>query len=390
MSKSTLYTPLDRTAETTLYRQIEEKLENYIRQHDLPEGSQIPSLRTLANALGTNGLTIRRALRELSHRGMLVSRQGRGTFVCRHAARPKVLWVCAADLFGGDISPYYLLLLERCQAECAAVGFTLVPLWLGASDSSQAEAYCTDDHIREYAGFMFITSRTHPLLQYIQERHLNHVHLTCEQEVRPRTVNSDYAGAIQIGVEELVKRGHTDISVFEFGDLGGIPAASLRDCPIATDCIQIPTYRRMSECERAGYIATRQLLEAGRLRHGIFVLDDIVAKGVTRALLAHCSAPADTYDIIILTVTQLVIPAGLPVTYLTYDVNKMVEAMARILVDQIRGSTEGDSHYLCKYTIHSDTADCQASAGDSPIHIQRRQPNMEREDETHTSLVRPQ
>jgi GntR family transcriptional regulator len=69
-----------------LYVQIAESLMDRIDSGELSAGDRLPPERTLSEMLGVNRLTLRRALRVLAGEGLLVRRQGKGTYI----ARPKI------------------------------------------------------------------------------------------------------------------------------------------------------------------------------------------------------------------------------------------------------------------------------------------------------------
>jgi len=79
--------PVDRLiAGAPLYAQIADALLGRIQRGELAVGDRLPPERELSEHLGVNRLTLRRALRELEHRGLLRRRPGLGTFV----VEPKV------------------------------------------------------------------------------------------------------------------------------------------------------------------------------------------------------------------------------------------------------------------------------------------------------------
>jgi GntR family transcriptional regulator len=79
--------PVDRqTTGVPLYVQIAESLLDRIESGRLLAGDRLPPERELSDALGVNRLTLRRALRVLESQGLLIRRQGSGTFV----ADPKI------------------------------------------------------------------------------------------------------------------------------------------------------------------------------------------------------------------------------------------------------------------------------------------------------------
>lgn len=64
-----------------LWRQISQQLALEIRQGLYPVGSQMPTEADLAARFAVNRHTLRRAIAELQHQGVLRVEQGRGTFV---------------------------------------------------------------------------------------------------------------------------------------------------------------------------------------------------------------------------------------------------------------------------------------------------------------------
>ena len=58
---------------------------NYVKAHiddgSWPPGHRLPAERTMAADWGVAYLTIRRAMKELRDRGLVVSVQGRGTYI---------------------------------------------------------------------------------------------------------------------------------------------------------------------------------------------------------------------------------------------------------------------------------------------------------------------
>jgi GntR family transcriptional regulator len=64
-----------------LYVQIAESLLERIQRGELQAGDRLPSERDLSQQLGVSRLTLRRALRSLASQGLLVRRQGRGTYI---------------------------------------------------------------------------------------------------------------------------------------------------------------------------------------------------------------------------------------------------------------------------------------------------------------------
>lgn len=64
-----------------MYLQIMEQVKHRVASGDWVPGQEIPSIRSLAVATRVSVITIKRAYLELEREGIIVTRQGRGTFV---------------------------------------------------------------------------------------------------------------------------------------------------------------------------------------------------------------------------------------------------------------------------------------------------------------------
>lgn len=74
------------TTAVPLYIQIAESLLDQIESGELAPGDRLPPERELSKLFGVNRMTLRRALRMLETQGLLIRRQGSGTYV----AEPKI------------------------------------------------------------------------------------------------------------------------------------------------------------------------------------------------------------------------------------------------------------------------------------------------------------
>ncbi len=96
---------LSQTSGVPYYRQIVDQLAELIRSGQLARGTRLPSYRELATQLLVSLITVRRAYSDLETAGLLVLRQGQGTFVAddvavasRRHARAEARRVLAAAL----------------------------------------------------------------------------------------------------------------------------------------------------------------------------------------------------------------------------------------------------------------------------------------------------
>ena len=65
----------------TLYAQIVDYVKGHIESGDWEPGHRLPAERDMAERWGVAYLTVRRAMAELRKMGLIVSVQGRGTYV---------------------------------------------------------------------------------------------------------------------------------------------------------------------------------------------------------------------------------------------------------------------------------------------------------------------
>ena len=96
------------------YRQIVDQMADMIRAGTLDPGSRLASVRELALQLQVSLITVRRAYADLEAAGLIVRRQGQGTFVAipesssalAVSLNPEAEWIAATDEFGEDDDPF--------------------------------------------------------------------------------------------------------------------------------------------------------------------------------------------------------------------------------------------------------------------------------------------
>ncbi|MGD0813936.1 MAG: GntR family transcriptional regulator [Verrucomicrobiota bacterium] len=82
--KSACILPPISPAAGPLYQQIVDGFKREISEGHLTEGSALPSFRQLAGEMMVSVVTVKRAYEELERDGIILSRQGLGTFVARN------------------------------------------------------------------------------------------------------------------------------------------------------------------------------------------------------------------------------------------------------------------------------------------------------------------
>ncbi len=104
---------LDAQSGVATYLQIVQQVEEALRLGTIGVGDQLPTVRQVVAVLAINPNTVARAYRELERSGLVVARQGRGTFVARGLAPASLQhheelrrrleeWLADADAAGLD------------------------------------------------------------------------------------------------------------------------------------------------------------------------------------------------------------------------------------------------------------------------------------------------
>lgn len=87
MNRKTLQTPLDTPHGEPLYRQVQRQIVQCLAQGEWKPGEQLPTEGQLAERFGVAVFTLRAGIGELVASGVLLRRQGKGTFVARHSGQ---------------------------------------------------------------------------------------------------------------------------------------------------------------------------------------------------------------------------------------------------------------------------------------------------------------
>jgi GntR family transcriptional regulator len=104
---------LDPSSGVATYLQIVQQVKDALRLGTIDVGDQLPTVREVVADLAVNPNTVAKAYRELEHEGLVVARQGRGTFVASTLAPASLhhhnalraafeRWLAAAEAAGLD------------------------------------------------------------------------------------------------------------------------------------------------------------------------------------------------------------------------------------------------------------------------------------------------
>ena len=82
---------LSNNESTPMYTQIVDQIATKVMAGDWRAGQALPSIREMASASGVSVITVKRAYLELERAGVIVTRQGKGSFVAETQELPKQL-----------------------------------------------------------------------------------------------------------------------------------------------------------------------------------------------------------------------------------------------------------------------------------------------------------
>lgn len=273
-----------------LYRQIVNDLAAQIRQSLLPPGSRVPSERELCDRYGVSAVTARRALLELTQRGMIYRQVGIGSFVADPARGKRlslvfagfdaVRWASAAGAMGeliGGVSEVawrqncalHLVRADR-PLDTALVrnliddGNTDGLLFRVAGDVDEGHVVMLEE-----AGIPYIYVRA-----YLLRRSMNCV------------LPAD-AAAGRLAVAHLGRLGHQRIGFVAPSPTTVLTADRLRSHRAAVDALQLdPDERLISLTDEfgpsGGYRAAVRLLSVTR-RPSALIVGAAMAQGVYEA-----------------------------------------------------------------------------------------------------------
>jgi DNA-binding transcriptional regulator YhcF (GntR family) len=345
-----------------LFQQVASRIIKLIRDQRLQEGDRIPSPRLLAGDLGVNELTVRRGMKVLIRQDLLYSRQGKGVFVTEKGGRPQVMVIFGQRIAEGS-SSYYSTLFDEISGGLSARGMGVEAIWGSATALSQLSEGNSMDN---YAGFVFIATGHTTIFSQVQSRQLPYVMLSATFQ-QPWTVYSNYPGAYRLGLQYLTRDLPEEITVFTLTEAVNTLEIRRRDLqnalpPNCETRLHVENIEQGQPLETRGYQRTLALAADDKLSKHIFVTDDQIARGVSRALLTlgRQNRP-DKPTLAVIASRQQIIPLGLPVTYLSKDAADEARQATRILCDAIDRKPGATTMATIDYQLIPDSGDGTAA-----------------------------
>lgn len=342
--------PVGSSGGKPLYVNVQERIKKMLCQEDYRVGAKIPGRDFLCKKFKVSDLTVRKAVSHLVDQGILVSKKSQGTFVTLDPKLRKILFLCGLDSFVSETSPFYSHFLNRCQKEAEKYNLLIEPVCIGNDHPETSFSYCNDDFLRGYAGCIFIGCRlSHPLYSYyLGTEQANYVYLTPGPTTIGNCVTTDYTGGVVKAIEHLHKAGNEEIMVFTNRDLSNDIKKVAGNFKKRVDVLELSLPSEAVKCETIGYDITTSLLHQEKMPPAVIFVDDIVARGASRAvLLAHGYMKKKPDWVIFCGLTEIV-PLGFPVAYMTLSTDRKAEETLKMLANQINNNSDQPDSYIEK------------------------------------------
>ena len=209
------------TAKPLTYTTKTQASSNYLATlaRKLGPGQRLPTMAALSEELGISVMTLNRALSELEAQGIVVRRQGSGTYVAEELSQTAIALVYDRDVFGPDASPFCSLLLHE-ATKIAEVNDEKFNLYLTMPEiegemSGPPIPADLDEAIRtkRLGGVLFAGESNPAALQWILDQGVPLVALS-HAPIAPFRVRIDHAQVAALGAAELAKRGCKRIALW--------------------------------------------------------------------------------------------------------------------------------------------------------------------------------
>lgn len=276
--------------------------------YQLGAGAKLPTMQQLSVDLGISVMTLNRALSELEAQGIVVRRQGSGTYVGEKVGQKSVGLVYDRDVFGPGASPFCGLLLHDAQTRAEEQGEQF-SLFLAAPSPSglpvhQDLADAIDN--RRLTGLLFAGESNPAALKWLLKQKLPLVALSYAPITTYR-VRIHHAQTAYLGALELAKRGCKKIALWvpagvgigrakgaeSFEELDFFRRA-LQECDVEFRpelvynsenlTAEVPAQPRQTN-QQQGQNAAREVFGEGQnWPDGLVILDDMMTRGALSGL----------------------------------------------------------------------------------------------------------
>jgi DNA-binding LacI/PurR family transcriptional regulator len=334
-----------------LFIQTKEWIISELKQHKFAPGDKIPSENDFCRESQVSIRTIRRALLELEKDGIIVRRQGRGSFLKElKEATPKKSTGTIGILFSDMIfvtRPTFSGILQAIEARVHELGYSFHLYSTGdrigrKSDLRPLGSIVPKDNV---AGLIATSAINGEDINWIRRHKIPLVTFNNYRKIQTNTIRCDYYAAARHGIKHLVNQGSRNIA-FLCGHFSHDSSAvifnndyflqgikdELKACGIKFEPEMVFTtnFSRAEGANHAGKLFARQ-----NSPDAFFTFDDVLAAGVLDA--AEKAGKSMDRDFSLLTC------GGASVLRNISTLHIPMPEMGRAAVDLLVKAIEGDS-----------------------------------------------
>ena len=327
-------------ASNTKYKQLIGILSSEISDSELKPGDRMPSEIELAKKYGISLGTVRQATAELVSRGILVKKQGVGTFVAEKL-RVKTHTI---GLILTDIGNYFFSQIAR-SIQHAAHEKKYSVIYYNTHDNLKREGesiqMLLDKGVDGIIIVPLIESGETGLLNQIYSRHIPFVYLDrAPKSPAGPSIETDNVKGTQMAVEHLISLGHRRIVCISSRPsttnvkkrIKGYVSTMQRHGITADEQL---VERSDLEDDDGGWDATRKLLSLSPKPTAIFAVNDITAIGAYRAAKERGLAVPAQLSIIGFDDIELSSQLDVPLTTIAQPIATMGEMAVSILLESM-------------------------------------------------------
>lgn len=322
---------IDRRDERPVYQQIQDFVQQEIQSGRWKPGDPIDSAPKLARHLGVSYATICRSIRSMVAQGVLVTRNGAGTYVSETALRRSVLWINGIGLLDGDISPYFLQSMAIGEAILRKHHFHVDSVWIDRSDDPLAYPNLARGEImhRYHGAVLQACHPEHMIRPLIGQLGMPLLDLSSDGFDLGRRQAQQVCGTVARSLTEMFSPwaavGHQ------------VPLKKV----VGGERLALPAVVGTQAHEQWGYRLTCWRLDRAPAPRAWLVLDDFAARGVTRAIMEHRLRTKDFASpwpkVVVVASDRQVFWHGFPVDYILTDTRQCIEVGMRPFLDRLLG-----------------------------------------------------
>ena len=336
---------------TPLYRQVEEGIRQRIESGEFKPGERLPPQYELAQEYQVSMITVRRAINNLVHQGVLFTRPGKGTYVEEPGRSLLLDQQKTIGLVLRSIqNPYFSMILEGIEEEVSQNGYFLL---LSSSEDRLTKEEILIQHFLEVGvGGLIIASMSHsyrasPMMRKLHESGYPYVMVSYIEDPEVYYVGCDHRKGAYMATEYLIKQGYRKIGYVnaEIGNLLGERRKegflkALQDYGVPFDRRYLFHMRLGGEWYyyQSGYEIGEILAGMEDRPEAVFVYNDLSALGLEQAVLdAGLRIPEDLAIIGFDDIRQAAI-APVPLTTVHQPTREIGRAAFAVLRQRMAGA----------------------------------------------------